>query len=161
MQAVVARMASNSANCKNMSVAILSALLALLATANVLEYVWVCLIPVTLFYFLDSYYLHLEQGFRERYKWVVKKHHDDELDDRELYDIKSHDTKWSKAFCSPSTWLVYVVKAILILGVSFLSPAGQSDDNNGVGLQLKNEPAVAIEQPKVSEAGVDKETKCQ
>jgi hypothetical protein len=149
LQAVITRMAGNSAHCKTMSITILSALLVLLASTKMLEYIWVCLIPVALFYFLDSYYLHLEQQFRERYNWVVEKHHDGGLEDKELYFIKPGNEKWPKALKSPSTWPVYFAKAILIgivnVGVLCWPPTCASDDKKEVALRPKATPAAQLQ----------------
>lgn len=123
LQSVISRMAGNSANCKTMSVTILAALLAFLASAKALEYAWLCLIPIVLFYFLDSYYLHLEQGFRNKYEEVVDKHHSNALLANEMYLMKPKKADWSKAILSPSTWPMYLSKAILVFVIIIMAPS--------------------------------------
>jgi hypothetical protein len=60
------RMANNSANCKNWLLAILTAVVAYVASnpesSNLL---WLIIIIDVLFYWLDSYYLQLENNFRD------------------------------------------------------------------------------------------------
>jgi len=43
-------------------VAIVSAILVIVADKAKPEYVWLSIVPIILFYFLDSYYLRLERG---------------------------------------------------------------------------------------------------
>ncbi len=57
--------------------AIVSAILVIVADKGKPEYVWHSIVPISLFYFLDSYYLGLEQGFRDRYNEFVRKLHEE------------------------------------------------------------------------------------
>lgn len=62
LQGIINRMAGNSANCKNWTVTLVAAMLVLLVDKEMrLPNAWLCLIPVGLFYQLDSYYLGLER----------------------------------------------------------------------------------------------------
>lgn len=67
LQAIVSRMATNSVNCKTWCITLTSALLVVLADKGKVNFVWVALIPVLLFCFLDAYYLAQERAFRESY----------------------------------------------------------------------------------------------
>lgn len=75
LQGVINRMASNSAGCKTWCITIVSAIIVIIADKSNPVYVWVSLVPVLLFLFLDSYYLGLEQRFRDSYNTFIKKLH--------------------------------------------------------------------------------------
>ena len=76
LQSVIARMASNSANCKTWCVTLVSAILVVVADKSKPNFVWIAAIPVLLFFLLDSYYLALERLFRDRYNGFIKKLHE-------------------------------------------------------------------------------------
>lgn len=75
LQGVINRMASNSASCKTWCITIVSAIVVIIADKSNPVYVWVSLVPIILLSFLDSYYLGLEQRFRESYNIFIKKLH--------------------------------------------------------------------------------------
>lgn len=64
LQGIISRMANNSANCKTWAVTIIAAMLVLIVDKNMdFTNVWICYLPVGLFFFLDCYYLGLERTF--------------------------------------------------------------------------------------------------
>lgn len=63
-QNLIARMATNSSTCKNWCIVLISAFLAFIMDKGKVDMVWVGLLPVLLFWFLDAYYLALEKQFR-------------------------------------------------------------------------------------------------
>lgn len=67
MQNNIERMAANSANCKTWMVAFVTAFMALGSSFAVARY-WLLLgiIPILLFWYLDTFYLHLERAMRNR-----------------------------------------------------------------------------------------------
>lgn len=67
MQSNIERMAANSANCKTWMVAFVTAFMALGSSIAVARY-WLLLgiIPILLFWYLDTFYLHLERAMRNR-----------------------------------------------------------------------------------------------
>ncbi len=73
LQDVIKRMAGNSSSCKSLCITLVSAIAVLITNKQRSSYVWITLIPVLLFCFLDAYYLGLEQGFRVTYNEFVKK----------------------------------------------------------------------------------------
>jgi len=73
LQDVIKRMAGNSANCKSLCITLVSAIAVVVTNKQRSSYVWITLIPVVLFCFLDAYYLGLEQGFRVTYDEFVRK----------------------------------------------------------------------------------------
>jgi hypothetical protein len=75
LQNVISRMASNSATCKNWCVTIVSAIVVIVADKGSPSFVWIALIPILLFGFLDAYYLAQERGFRATYQNFVNRLH--------------------------------------------------------------------------------------
>lgn len=74
MQSNIERMVANSANCKTWMVAFVTAFMALGSSVAVNKS-WLALgiIPVLLFWYLDTFYLHLERGIRNRERDFVNK----------------------------------------------------------------------------------------
>ncbi len=67
LQCNIERMASNSANCKTWMLTIVSALMALQCSITDLNgWIFLVVLPILLFLYLDVYYLHLERGMRNR-----------------------------------------------------------------------------------------------
>jgi hypothetical protein len=75
LQSVISRMASNSAACKTWCVSLVSAIVVIIADKGKPDFVWVSVIPIALFFFLDLYYLSLERLFREVYNDFIRKLH--------------------------------------------------------------------------------------
>ncbi len=75
LQGIISRMANNSGNCKTWCITLVSALLVVIVDKGKINYVWIALIPIVLFGFLDAYYLGLERAFCETYNDFVKRMH--------------------------------------------------------------------------------------
>jgi hypothetical protein len=75
LQSVIARMGTNSSNCKNWCVALVSAIVVVVADRGKPDFVWIAIIPIALFLLLDSYYLFLEYQFRSAYNNFIRKLH--------------------------------------------------------------------------------------
>ena len=75
LQGVINRMASNSAGCKTWCIALVSAIVVIIADKGRPEYIWLSLVPMALFFFLDAYYLGLERRFRDLYNSFIRKVH--------------------------------------------------------------------------------------
>ncbi|OVE82118.1 hypothetical protein BVY03_01710 [bacterium K02(2017)] len=88
IQNIITRMATNSSAVKNWCITIVSAILVVVADKNNKNFVWITIIPISLFLFLDIYYLALEKGFREAYDDFVKKLHLNNITLNDLYFIK-------------------------------------------------------------------------
>jgi len=73
LQGVVGRMATNSAACKTWCITLVSAIVVVIAAEGTPDCVWIALIPVILFLFLDSYYLAIERAFRDVYNDFIRK----------------------------------------------------------------------------------------
>jgi len=87
LQAIVSRMATTSANCKTWCITLTSALLVVVADKGKVNFVWVTLIPVLLFCFLDAYYLAQERAFRESYNDVVRRIHNGTATTQDLFKV--------------------------------------------------------------------------
>ena len=72
IQAIITRMGSNSFQMKGWMVAIVSALLAIYAGKQNGLYALFAILPTTIFWFLDAYYLWQERKFRGLYNDVAK-----------------------------------------------------------------------------------------
>lgn len=74
-QGIITRMASNSSNCKNWCITVITAILALYASKDNCPplLILVALIPNLLFYLTDCFYLGLERLFRKKQESFNKK----------------------------------------------------------------------------------------
>lgn len=73
VQGVINRMAANSFLVKGWTIALVAALLAIAAEKITFAYLLVVLVPVLLFWWLDTYYLVQEKLYRELYKDVAQR----------------------------------------------------------------------------------------
>lgn len=73
LQGIIARMATNSSNCKTWCISLVSAVLVVIADKSKPDYAWIALIPIVLFFLLDAYYLGQERSFRDIYNDFIQK----------------------------------------------------------------------------------------
>lgn len=74
MQENITRMATNSTNCKTWAVTIVAGFLAIGTSVDELNgWLVLALLPVFGFWYLDTFYLHLERGMRNRQKDFLNK----------------------------------------------------------------------------------------
>lgn len=121
LQGVVQRMAENSRSCKLWSITALSAVLFFSARTGVPWYTLIALVPVSLFFLLDVYYLSLERRFRASYNGMLEKLRDGTYGSDDLYQIVPVDFSIStlvKCLLSPSVYLYYPL-AIVIVATAF------------------------------------------
>ena len=71
IQATITRMNQNSFQIKGWMITIISALLALYASAGNTIYIFIAIVPAIVFWFLDAYYLQQERKFRGVYNDVA------------------------------------------------------------------------------------------
>src|SRR5437764_2615739 len=86
-QAVIQRMATNSASCKAWSITLVSAILVIVADKGKPHFALIALIPTLLFLVLDAYYLALEKMFRQSYNNFIEKLHRGEVVATDLYAV--------------------------------------------------------------------------
>jgi carbon starvation protein CstA len=87
LQSVISRMADRSSSCKSLCITLVSAIAVLVTNKERSSYVWITLVPVLLFCFLDAYYLGLEQGFRVTYNEFVKKLQNNAVTGKDLFTV--------------------------------------------------------------------------
>ena len=87
LQAVIQRMAGNSASCKTWCITLVAAVLVLMTRTETVNYMPLAFIPAVLFLFLDTYYLALERAFRGSYDAFVGKLHKGEVALSDLYVV--------------------------------------------------------------------------
>ncbi len=124
LQGVINRMASNSAGCKTWCITIVSAIVVIIADKSNPAYVWVSLLPILLFLFLDSYYLGLEQRFRDSYNSFIKKLHTGVAEIEDVFIVDPGGGVWLtlestlKAALSLSVWPFYIL-LLVMLGIVY------------------------------------------
>ena len=125
-QAVIQRMASNSASCKAWCITLVSAILVIVADKGKSNFALLALIPTALFLILDGYYLALERDFRESYNSFVWKLHKGKLQLQDVYYITPKGSicslfgKLVSALLSFSVWPFYGTLALMILLAKWL-----------------------------------------
>ena len=88
LQAIIQRMAGNSASCKTWCITIVAAMLVLVTRTETTNYVPLAVVPALLFLFLDTRYLALERAFRGSYNTFVGKLHKGEVALSDLYVVR-------------------------------------------------------------------------
>ena len=124
LQGVIQRLAENSRSCKLWSITALSAVILFAARTGVPWYTLITLVPLSLFFLLDVYYLSLERRFRSSYERILKKLRNGAYGPEDVYQIVPVDFSISilmKCLRSPSVYLYYP----LALGIAVTVFAGQ------------------------------------
>jgi len=122
LQCVINRMASNSASCKTWCITIVSAIVVIIADKSNPVYVWVSLVPI--FLFLDSYYLGLEQRFRDSYNTIIRRLHTGVAEIEDVFIVNPGGGSWLtlkstlKAAFSLSFWPFYSL-LLVMLGIVY------------------------------------------
>lgn len=123
LQGVINRMAANSAGCKTWCVALVSAIVVVIADKGRPEYVSVAVVPLSLFLFLDSYYLGLERRFIDRYNSFIKKLHSGDATEEDLFIVTPGRGIWvfvkatGAALFSLSVWPFYGLLAGMLVAL--------------------------------------------
>ena len=110
LQGVIQRMAENSRSCKLWSITALSAVLFLAARTGVPWHSLIALVPLSLFFLLDVYYLSLERRFRNTYSFTLEKLQNGTYGPTDAYQItpvRSTVRILTKCLGSPSVYLYY------------------------------------------------------
>lgn len=118
LQGVINRMASNSSQCKAWCITIVSAILVIIADKGKPDFAWIAMLPTILFMFLDTYYLTLENSFRDSYNNFVLKLHNNTLTTEDLYSVTPEGNMYKhrrKSLKSFSIWGFYIGLIILII----------------------------------------------
>lgn len=116
-QAVIQRMATNSASCKAWCITLVAAILVIVADKGKPSYALLAGIPTLLFLVLDTYYLALERGFRTSYNDFIDKVHSEKVVASDLYAVvpKGSLVKvFFQSLGSFSIWLFYFTLGAMI-----------------------------------------------
>jgi hypothetical protein len=73
LQAAINRMAINSTSSKTWCITLVSAVIVFASDKTKPDSVWMALIPISLFFLLDAYYLGLERRYRDLYNDFARK----------------------------------------------------------------------------------------
>jgi hypothetical protein len=93
LQGMINRMATNSANCKTWAITILAALLVLIVDEKIcFNTIWICYIPIVLFFFLDCFYLGLERHIIKKQELFIEKINSNKDYSKDLFTVKSNVT---------------------------------------------------------------------
>ena len=123
LQGVIQRMAENSRSCKLWSITALSAVLFLATRTGVPWHTLIALVPLSLFFLLDVYYLSLERRFRGSYERMLGKLRNGAYGPEDSYQIAPVDFSVGilmSCLRSPSVHLYYP-PALVITGAVFVA----------------------------------------
>jgi hypothetical protein len=117
LQSVINRMASNSNGCKTWCVTLVSAIIVIIADKAKPDYVWIAIVPIALFLFLDSYYLGLERSFRDLYNTFINKLHAKSATETDVYKLTPNNDFFYtlRAGMSLSIWPFYGLLAAMLI----------------------------------------------
>ncbi len=121
IQSVINRMATNSSNCKTWCVTLVSAIIVIITNSDNPNYVWIAIVPVLLFFLLDSYYLSLERQFRDVYNKFIRKLHYGEATVEDVFYLAPRTGasatffQFIKATGSFSVWPFYALLVVMLI----------------------------------------------
>jgi hypothetical protein len=118
IQGVINRLSSNSFLIKGWSITVVAAMIALLARGAEKRYILFSILPVVMFWFLDSVYLHNEHRFTALFN-EIRLLEENNIDFS--MDIKKFrkSNNWFKAFFS-TTILIFYLALILTVFVIYI-----------------------------------------
>ena len=115
IQAVIARMATNSFLFKGWAVTIAAGLAAFAAVDSRAALLVIALVSTLMFWGLDGYYLWLERAFINIHNLVAAKKEDDPIDFAMRPDRNDALARWFKTCWRPHLWVFY--GAIIVIDV--------------------------------------------
>lgn len=114
LQNVISRMGGNSANIKALIAVVYTIFITILIAIKELKgYWWVGLIIALVGMIMDTYYLAFERMYRKRYNNFVKKLNENQIDEKEIYNMNPKNTD-----------LKYEVFAVMLEAVKSFSVIG-------------------------------------
>lgn len=121
LQDTITRMANNSASCKAWTLTIVTGIAALFFNKSFA--VFLGIVPILLFFMLDSLYLGLEQQFRDIYGNFVEKLGNGQLKTSDIYEIVPKEVGFNHPKCicdgakSFATYGFYLATILLIVAL--------------------------------------------
>ena len=159
LQDTINRMASNSSNCKAWAITLFTAMAALMIGVEVMrQWIWIILFPIVLFYYLDAYYLGLENDFRNLEASFIKKLRASEECSTSVYDFNfTHADGYkkgenlNKGLMSTATWPLYSTLAAISIALCIVFVNSPKKNNN---VQELEEPLrqLVIKQDSIAHA---------
>lgn len=114
LQNVISRMGGNSANIKALIAVVYTIFITILIAVKELKgYWWVGLIIALVGMIMDTYYLAFERMYRKKYNNFVKKLNENQIDEKEIYNMNPKNTD-----------LKYEVFAVMLEAVRSFSVIG-------------------------------------
>ena len=110
-QGIITRMANNSATIKQWGLPVITGILAFIVKDDKSNLVWLSVFALLVFYFLDSYYLMLENRFRNGFTESAELISEGRFPKSRLFALKPMGDEgrfYLKALTSPATWPVYL-----------------------------------------------------
>lgn len=124
LQDIINRMAANSSNCKAWAITLFTAMAALfIGVEDIRQWIWIVLIPIALFYFLDAYYLGLENDFRDLEASFLRRLRSSEDCSASVYEFRltkadgEKRKNFKKGLKSNATWPMYSILAVISIVV--------------------------------------------
>ena len=138
LQDIINRMASNSSNCKAWVITLFTAMSALMIGVEVMrQWMWIILFPIVLFYYLDAYYLGLENDFRNLEASFINKLRASEECSTSVYDFNfTHADGYkkgenlNKGLMSTATWPLYSILAAISIALCIVFVNSPQKSNN-------------------------------
>lgn len=121
LQAVINRMAANSASVKTWCITLVSAVIVFASDKNHPDAVWIATIPLVLCFFLDSYYLGLERVFRKVYDDFVAKLSGGMAESKDLFILKpTNYSFWHFTFKSMFSFSIWPFYGLILVMLAVL-----------------------------------------
>lgn len=123
LQGIINRMASNSSGCKTWCITLVSAVIVIIADKGRPNFIWISVVPISLFFFLDAYYLGLERQFRDVYNGFVRKLHAKNATIEDIFIVNPGSSvikaigSTISASVSGAVWPFYALLAVMLIVV--------------------------------------------
>ncbi|MCI8583587.1 MAG: hypothetical protein HFH13_10710 [Dorea sp.] len=121
IQSCINRMAKNSFSCKSWNLTLVAGVFALVAEKINTWYICIIIMCIDLcFWWLDAYFLLLEQKYRDKYEWIIQKRL--EGSDEFLYDLNPDNIEMNIEDKNRSYYKAAFSKTLLPMygGIAFL-----------------------------------------
>jgi hypothetical protein len=108
LQAIIARLAGNGAQCKTWCLAIVSALFGLAGASKNQTILAAAVVPIVVLGFVDAAYLGRERAYRQLYNSMVKKVRDGTYSVADSYNL-SPLVHWSDLLAALASWAIWPI----------------------------------------------------
>ncbi|PTX61650.1 hypothetical protein C8N46_104294 [Kordia periserrulae] len=115
IQNIITRMNTNSFHLKGLCITIVSALLAIYCAEKNILIILSALFPLTVFWFLDTYYLMLERKFRSLYNDAIQKKSSIKEFNMNIQNYTKGNCNYWNTFFSRTIYPVYLLPSLLVI----------------------------------------------